>query len=345
LFVSEGSDRRRFFSQLLRETVAVVREVNDTIRTGLEPDLAHEEPWCGEAPVRSRPSARAVTAAELLALCGELGLAARSTEVRELARTSIRLTRAEPGHECRSRLGGAPDLPAGFEWPCWNGSELAFLGQVDLAEVATLDPAAPVSAGGLLLFFYDVERQPSGLEPSHRGSCRVVHVDDDRGRFEPAGADRICFAEYPLELSLELMLPRSWSPPVGALDLCADEMVAWEELRERLADAQGVELEELTPSWQSLHRLFGYPEELGRGMELDCQLASAGVSIEGSDVYFNPRREELEACAAEWRLLLQLSDDDNLGASWGDAFGRLFFWIGDQDLHAGAFERVWAIVG
>jgi len=345
-FVSGGSDRRRFFSELLRETAAVVRKVNDTFRSGLAPDLSSEEQWFAEAPVRARPTSRAVTNEELVALCEAAGLSARAAPVRHLARTSVRLTRAESGRrqQGRSRLGGAPDLPAGFEWPRWDGHELAFLGQVDVAEVAALASTVPIRGRGLLLFFYDVAGQPSGLDPLHRGSCRAEHVNDDPARLKRAGAERACFAEYPLELTLELMLPRSWSPSVEALDLDAEELGAWDQLREKLAEAQGVEFEELTPRWQSLHRLFGYPEELGTGMELDCQLASSGISAEANDGMFAPRHEELEAGAAQWRLLLQLSDDDELGTSWGESFGRLSLWIREEDLAACAFERVWAIL-
>ena len=79
-------------------------------------------------------------------------------------------------------------------------------------------------------------------------------------------------------------------------------------------------------------------------MQLDCQLASSGISAEANDGLVAARREELEAGAAQWRLLLQLSDDDELGISWGESFGRLSLWIGEADLAAGAFERVWAIL-
>ena len=341
--MSEGADRRRFFSDFLRDAVGAVREVNEAIRTGVEPELDQDEQ---ELPLPARPTERALRTEELPALCEEAGLATRSAKIGELARTSLRLTRAEPEYRAsgRSRLGGAPDLPAGFEWPRRDVKELAFLGQLDLAEVAALEPKAPLPGRGLLLFFYDVAGQPSGVAPSHRGSCRVVLVDEDPSRLAPAGADRACFSEYPLHLSLELMLPRSWSPAVEALDLDPDEMAAWDELREKLARAQGVELEELTPSWQSLHRLLGYPEELGSGMELDCQLASGDMSVEADESYVDPPGEELEARAADWRLLLQLSNDEELGASWGEGFGRLSLMIREQDLHARAFDGVWAIV-
>jgi uncharacterized protein YwqG len=316
------------------------------VRAELEPKLDRDEQWYAEPPRPGRPTQRGLTIEELLVLCEESGLAARSQQACELGRTSLRLTRSEParGASARSRLGGTPDLPAGIEWPSWNDQDLAFLGQVDLAEAAALDRALYLPERGLLLFFYDAATQPSGLDPSHRGSCRVLHVGEDPSPLERKGADRVRLAEYPLELSLELTLPRSWSSRVEALDLDPDEMTAWEDVREQLALAQGVELEELAPRWQSLHRLLGYPDELGSGMELDCQLASGGISVEAGDGFLDPRRDELEAGAAEWRLLLQLSDDEELGASWGEEFGRLSMLIRERDLRAGDFDGVWAIL-
>lgn len=344
--IGEGTDRRRFFSDLARSAVGAVRSANRMVRAELEPKLDQDEQWYSEPPRPGRPTQRALTMEELLVLCEESGLAARSAQIREFARTSLRLTRAEParGASARSRLGGAPDLPAGIEWPSWNDHDLAFLGQVDLAQAAALDQALPLPERGLLLFFYDAAIQPSGLDPSHRGSCRVLHVGDDSSRRERAGANRARLAEYPLRLSLELTLPRSWSSLVEPLDLDPDEMTAWEDVRENLALAQGVELEELAPRWQSLHRLLGYPDELGSGMELDCQLASGGITVEPSEGFLDPRRDELEAVAADWRLLLQMSDDEELGASWGEDFGRLSMWIRERDLRAGDFDGVWAIL-
>ena len=331
---------------MARAAVGAVRNANRAVRDELEPELDRDEQWYAEPPRPGRPARRALTTEELLVLCQESGLTARSAQVCELARTSLRLTRAEPASRApaRSRLGGTPDLPAGIEWPSWNDQDLAFLGQVDLAEAAALDRALPLPERGLLLFFYDAAAQPSGLAPSHRGSCRVLHVGENPSRLERTGADRVRLADYPLELSLELTLPRSWSFRVEALDLDPDEMTAWEDVREKLAIAQGVELEELAPRWQSLHRLLGYPDELGSEMEVDCQLASGGISVEAGEGFLDPRRQELEAEAADWRLLLQLSDDKELGASWGEDFGRLSMWIRERELRAGDFDGVWAIL-
>ncbi|MDP9232332.1 MAG: YwqG family protein [Actinomycetota bacterium] len=345
--MSAGSDRRGFLRELLREAAEVVREVNDAIRTELGPEsLGEPESWYESSPVPAQPARGRVLDDELVALCRDVALEHRVEDVRRLLRPSLRLTHADAATTApvRSRLGGSPALPAKFEWPTWRGNELAFLGQFDLAEVAELAPGGLFPPRGLLHFFYSVQEQPSGLEPSDRGSCRVIHIDADPSTLGSHPEGWAWFPEYPLELSLELMLPRCWSPQVEALDLDEAELTAWDELRARLARAHGVELEELTPTWQALHRLFGYPEELGSEIELDCELVAAGVNLSEGEGYLDPRREQLRPRAADWRLLLQLSDDDDLAASWGKGFGRLYFWIREGDLQARSFDEVWAIL-
>jgi uncharacterized protein YwqG len=178
-----------------------------------------------------------------------------------------------------------------------------------------------------------------GLEPADRGSCRVVLYEGDPTRLEPT-PERDWFIEWPLELSVELTLPSSSSFVVEQLDLDSPEYAAWDELRRRLAHLQGVELEELTSEQFALHRLLGYPEELQARMELDCELASPGIDSRGID----GQAEELEQSASEWRLLLQLSTDDEVGFCWGDGLGRLYFWIRARDLLERKTTEAWAIL-
>jgi hypothetical protein len=283
---------------------------------------------------------------EFLALCEDAGLPEnRAAAAQELIRPSVRLTRGEPGAAGpgASRFGGAPDLPPGFEWPRWRGRELAFLGQLDLAAVAGCIPEAGLTAGGLLLVFYDAARKPSGLEPGHVGSCRVVLAAEGLP-LEPAPGEREAFGLCPLVLSRELTLPPAHSFQLDPLDLDENEFAAWGLLRLRLAEHQGVVLEERSPGLLALHRLLGHAEPVyGREMELDCQLAANGLDLTDGEGYADPKRDELEPGAGEWRLLLQLSSDPELGWDWSEPFGRFYVWIRLDDLLAGEFDRVWAI--
>jgi uncharacterized protein YwqG len=339
--VEAGSDRRGFFKEFLRAAVEVAQEVGSAIRSLDEPAPPEEpEPWFQPRPVQAKPARRVASPDDLARLCDEVGLGGRGTDLLRLARRSVRLTLAEqPRSELGgSRLGGAPDLPPGFRWPTWQDEELVFVGQINLEDVAAVDPDGPLPPRGLLVLFYDTVRQPSGLKPDDRGGCRVLLYDGDPSRLEPA-PERDWFIESPLELSAELTLPGSSSPLVEQLDLDHSEYAAWEVLRERLAQLQGVELEELAPEPLALHRLLGYPEELQIRMELDCELASQGTELSDGSTY-----ETLERGALDWRLLLQVSTDDEVGFYWGDGLGRLYVWIRERDLFERKTAEAWAIL-
>ena len=333
------SDRRGFFKELLREAVDVVQEVNSALKSSSEP-----ESWRPPPAVPAQPSTRLVDDDMLLALCSEAGLDRRAADVRRTARTGLRLTPApRDGAELgRSRFGGSPNLPPGFVWPTWSGRELGFLGQIDLAAIAAIDSETALPPEGLLLFFYDVAVGPSGLSPAHRGSCRVVLVSARADELEVDGRHTPVLRAFPVAVSRELMLPGAWSFAAEELELSADEMDPWDDLRDRLARAQGVELEETGPDRIALHRLLGYQDEVGREIELDCQLASAGVDAGDVGLYFESRADH-EAEARTWRLLLQVSADASLATPDG-SFDRLFVCIRDADLRAGNLDGAWALL-
>jgi uncharacterized protein YwqG len=345
-----GSDRRRFFGELLREAAGVIREVNTAMRDVLqEPSPVESEPWYETAPVRAHPASHTASLEELAALCDAVGLSGRCDQVLALAKPSLRLTGVDLAQaaQARSYLGGVPDVPADFVWPTWNERALDFIGQIDLAEAAANAPAEALACGlpasGLLLFFYSLSAKPSGLSPDHRGSSRTVYVNGIVGESNRATDTQATLPSHALQLSWELTLPRSWSTVVERLELDHQETEAWETLREQLATAQGVDLEELSPRWQALHRLLGYPDELGSDLELDCELVTGGVDLAEGEEHTRPQ-EELEQAASTWRLLLQVSEDDELGLSLGDTFSRLYLLISDADLRRRDFVRSWAIL-
>lgn len=325
-------DRRSFLRELLRGATRAAGELGGLRDAAAE---AGEEAWGTDlpgvpewspSPVPAPPAEPFATTADLRRLCGELGRDAWGDEAVALARTSTRLTRSDAG---RSWIGGAPTLPVAFDWPSWDGKELTFMAQIDLADV--VDSPCPVD--GSLLFFYALDRTPSGLRPRDKDACRVVHVPVGSEVAEPEEARPKMLVAPSAELTLPL-------EPTFELDGWARE--EWTDLRERLAVFQGVELEDRSADYHALHRMLGYPETFAGGMELDAQLVSHGVDLEEQpDAY--PLYENLAPGAADWRLLLQLSSDDDGAISLG-YFERLFIWIRDEDLRDGRFHRVRAFV-
>jgi uncharacterized protein YwqG len=345
--VEAGRDRAGFFKEVLRAAAEAGQEFGAAIRPSADPaPPGTPEPSFEQRPVQAKRARRAATLDDLSSLCREVGLGAHVTNVLGVARPSLRLTLSEKprGELGGSRLGGSPDLPAGLRWPTWQGEDLVFVGQIRLEDVAAVYPEGGLPPHGLLLFFYDTVSQPSGLAPADRGSCQVVLYQGHPSSLEPV-PERDWFIEWPLDLSLELTLPNVFSLVAEQLDLDSAGVEPWEELRKRLARLQGVELEELAPERFALHRLLGYPEQVRDSrMELDCQLASHGIDLSDGSGYTDPQALEPAPGVGQWRLLLQLSTDDEVGFYWGDGLGRLYIWIREGDLLEHNTSKAWAIL-
>jgi uncharacterized protein YwqG len=325
-----GQDRRAFFRQLLRgatraaeEMESLRRATDDAVRRASSHGEKAEPGW---HPVAAAPTTHLATSDELRTLCAEMGREEWADEAASLARTGFRLTRGGDG---TSWLGGTPRAGS-FEWPVWNGVELAFLGRISLDGL----PRCGLPESGALLVFFAVDQAPSGNRPTDTGACRVIHVDDAPFSDEPLYGGMPFAAVTP---SGELTLPAA--PASIAFDM--DELEAWTDLRERLAAAQGVELEETAASYHALHRLLGHPDTYADGMEVDAELVSRGIDLD-EEPFADPD-EGLSTAAADWTLLLQISHDDDLALDLGDA-ARLFVWVRRDDLAASRFDAVQAFV-
>ncbi len=235
-----------------------------------------------------------------------------------------------------SKIGGLPEVPAGFEWPLWKDRSLSFLAQIDLAEVENDTNLDDLPTTGKLYFFYDYEQETWGFDPKDRGSWRVFLLEetgdlqplpvpkdaDEYGAYYEKRVDFRKFAPYP---SLERL----------DIDLKSIPDDDWDAIEDKLPEVYND-----LPA----HQLGGYPlVEQNDCMELECQLASNGLYVGDSSGYNDPRAKELENGADEWRLLLQLDTDDDTGMMWGD-MGRLYFWIRASDLKERDFSQVWMVL-
>src|SRR6266851_5062716 len=143
-------DRRGFLKALLRDAASAAEEVRSAFRPE-EPAEESVEAFQLPGPKQALPSRELLSAERLLELSRELGLDSRIDDVRRLARTSVRLTRATG--PSRSRIGGLADLPPDFAWPTHGDRDLAYVGQINLDDIAATGGDLPLPADGLLLFF------------------------------------------------------------------------------------------------------------------------------------------------------------------------------------------------
>jgi len=92
------------------------------------------------------------------------------------------------------------------------------------------------------------------------------------------------------------------------------------------------------------HQVGGFPSPVqGDDMELECQLVSHGLYCGDNSGYQGARATALEPGASEWRLLLQIDSDEDLGAMWGD-LGKLYFWVRESEARRSDFSNVWLVL-
>jgi hypothetical protein len=270
-------------------------------------------------------------------------LSRRLDEVRALARRSLRLTlvgEASQGVPRASWLGDPDVRPVDLAWS--GQQEPRCLAGIDLAQArVVLGDDGPLPIDGTLWCY----APPAASFVSDHGDPADYYVVVHKGDAIPEAATTSLEAAPPrpvrsIELSPEFQLPRVWSDSVQALELEEAEHDGWQRLREQLAERQGVEVHDMTHGFQVMHRLLGYPDTRRGDMPLACELLDRGYILGDTPPLAHPCAAEAEPDAGRWRLLLQLSMDDELGWSWGDRRERLYLWIDDGDLTNGDFSRV-----
>lgn len=274
----------------------------------------------------------------------ESSLADMADKLEEFLLPSIRLpTRRVDLRELpvgASRMGGVPDWPAATAWPHVNGTPLAFIAQIRVADLRHLAETAELPLRGWLYFFYEVGQQVWGFDPKDRGHWRVLNLDcplDDLDRIEPRPLpDDQQFQVCALSFELEYNLP-------SAEIICGTLEMEFTEEQDRAYDELLEQLNGDTAEGRR-HRMFGFPDAIQGDMRLDCQLVSNGLYCGNETGYNDPRAAELEDGQYDWLLLLQVdTDEEGPGWMWGDC-GRLYFWIREQDLDAGAFDQTWMVL-
>lgn len=341
------SNRRDFFRRAATEAVRGAREVIplvDPLAALVEgpPAAAAQAPAPAEEEVGrtepATPTSRTASTEEMLEIAAELGLGARAEDLRRLAAPSARLC-PDPEAGGPSFAGGGPTVPAAVDVPEFEDRPAEFVALV----------ALPIG-GRLWVFRPGPGAAAPGAEGSDLAGAGEAGTPKAAAVLEPAGDSGasqpipVPADATPLLASLELTLPRPWSPAVEALGLSRAEQDSWQELRTRLAAAQGVPLGESSPSHAAIHRLGGFPDERRGDMPLICELALLGVDLEGKPPASHPLAAAIEGEIGDWRLLAQLGADDDLGWSWGHRHERLYIWGQVEDPASGEYGSVQAVI-
>ncbi len=261
----------------------------------------------------------------------------RRDAVLKLARPTVGVTTAKSREAAlpvgASKFGGRPDLPPGAEWPTRNGAPLGFVAQFNLADLAGTIAGRDLPPAGVLSFFVFSDPE-AGEQAEGADGRRVFYFPDPAAlarRDPPKGiakwhvspACRLAFVEG-------LDLPYYDSPWKGELRL------GGARARDRAARAE-------YPGWaRSRDAEFGrFLREREYGDLVDV--------LEGPAHHLlGYARPYVVACdpipGPDWRHLLPLFSDDNLGWTWGDG-DHLFWFVREADLRKRRFDRVEAETG
>lgn len=155
-------------------------------------------------------------------MSGSMKELALGAALKQLSRNGITVTPApvEASIETgKSKFGGKPDLPAGFAWPYYEGVDysdvranrpLAFLAQLNCADLQPYDTEGLLPQTGVLSFFYELETMPWGFDPADRGSARAFWFENEMlapTDFPDDLMEEYRFGELSLDFSAGAMLP------------------------------------------------------------------------------------------------------------------------------------------
>lgn len=261
---------------------------------------------------------------ELLAVaCGKHKLKRYLPALLRVARRTVRYRTTEPedyAHKGNTRFGGAPDLPPGMAFPLSEGgSHWRFYAQLNLAEVAPLQPYLPRE--GMLYFFGEDQES---LEKS-----LVVH--------STAPLESLVTYAYPEDVQFENGFADDLYPGLKAFAEATVSVPNLYRAQDRWTgrDAVLMKIEEN----EKLQKAYWALDEELSGKEESCHLVNAHVFTQ----HKTPEEQASDAkggLPGEWINLLTLESDRRPnGFCFWDA-GTLTYSIHMKDLALGDFSRV-----
>ena len=251
----------------------------------------------------------------------------------------------------RSKFGGRPAVPAGFEWPRFEAENydgetanrpLSFLCQMNLEEICAYDKEGLLPQKGLLLFFYEQESMRWGFDPDDEGSSRVYYFEDvsllTEVELPNDMKDEYKVKEYDLSFA-----SKDSYPGFEELDCHLDVDCDWDDYD------NAVEKKGYDPECER-SKLLGYANLIQGEMLTECERTTRGLYCGDAKSYRNTTedvKEDIDKAAADWVLLFQMAsiqeEEDDYELMFGDV-GNLYFYIRKQDLRAKNFDRGWLVL-
>ena len=264
--------------------------------------------------------------------------------VRAIEKYSIEFLRMDTSRPLaigKSKIGGRPHLPRGFQWPYYEGVNyhnmrtsrpLSFIAQINLSEITAMDEEHKLPDSGFLYFFYELDTMMWGLTPEEKGCARVFYYE--------ISAKELSVTNYPWDLRPNYYVPES---PIKFRK--RRSIPSFEEIgnRTQLASAEYLQAAQkcgfdTDRSPESVFKLLGYADLIQGSVVRECTLIEAGYSVDKWKFLSDNKKNELSVNEDRWILLAQFGTISE-SIMFGD-YGCIYFYIKEDDLRKRQFNDV-----
>ena len=243
-----------------------------------------------------------------------------------------------------SKFGGLPSVEsAKFEWPTYDGNPLAFLGQIDLEEMAEVHRYDWLPGSGYLLFFYDMIELVMGMQPEEHDGWRVIYQE------KPDAC-----ADYPADIDVEARFEERFlignfisRQPAYRYDYDRPE-ATWYGLTALEYDDFGHIIYEEFMSTSPFHQFSGSAiQQRYSGKEMEHMLtihAQQATGKEPEEMEFD-QHSSAENENGDWTLLFQIGTDK----ACADGFefldeSKLCFYVQKEKASKKNFNDCWMVM-
>lgn len=253
------------------------------------------------------------------------------------------------GYAYRSKFGGKPAVPRGFEWPRFEAENydeemanrpLSFLCQLNLDEISAYDTENVLPKTGMLLFFYEQESMRWGFDPEDVGCSRVYYFEE---------ANELEVSEFPEDLPKEYIVKeydllfetKASYPSFEEIECYSDVDCEWDDYDEAIENKGGTNEVER-------HKFLGYANLIQGEMLTECERVSRGLYCGDNKSYEQTAesvKEDIKNKSKDWTLLFQMASiiETNYEMMFGDV-GNIYFYIRKQDLKERNFNNAWLVL-
>lgn len=248
------------------------------------------------------------------------------SQIEALAKRCLCLFSEKASHSVptsKSKLGGVPEVPAGFAWPInRSGFAYSFVARLTEDDLKFIQP----SFEGSLLFFADVENCESA------GAVVYVHPDVELHRAAIPGNLYRDLVECVLHTIESISLPDP-----------SDECEAWRFPKDMLTDHAAMNAyrllrEQCTGSEAQLPlaNAFGHPHYCQVNPKFSAEQSFTPVSVVNGSLVTPP---EFYQNTSRWVNLFSSWTNDEAGLAFHDT-GTISFLITEEDLEKRHFSRI-----